>query len=37
LPRQLVIPTVMTLKTLANVRKLIGHLPAATRAMWLHN
>ena len=27
LPRSLVIPTVMTLKTLADVRTLIGHLP----------
>jgi hypothetical protein len=27
----LVIPKVMTLKTLADVRKLMGHLPAATR------
>ena len=32
LPRPLVIPTVMTLKTLDDVRKLMGHLPAATRA-----
>jgi len=27
LPRPLVIPGVMTLKTLADVRKLIGHMP----------
>jgi hypothetical protein len=27
LPRPLTIPGVMTLKTLADVRKLIGHLP----------
>jgi hypothetical protein len=38
MPRPLVISTVMTLKTLADVRKLIGHLPAATRAKstWRH-
>jgi hypothetical protein len=37
-PRPLVIPTVMRLKTLADVRKLMGHLPAATRAKstWQH-
>ena len=28
LPRRLVIPTVMTLKTLADVRELMRHLPA---------
>jgi hypothetical protein len=32
LPRLLVIPDVMTLKTLADVRKLIGHLPAEYRS-----
>ena len=31
-PRTLVIPGVMTLKTLADVRKLIGHLPKDHRA-----
>lgn len=31
LPRPLVIPGVMTLKALADVRKLIGHLPAARK------
>ena len=38
LPRPLVIPKVMTLKTLDDVRKLMGHLPAATRAKstWQH-
>ena len=38
LPRPLVIPTVVTLKTLADVRKLMGHLPAATRekSTWQH-
>ena len=38
LPRQLVIPTVMTLKTLADVHNLIGHLPATTRkkSTWRH-
>jgi hypothetical protein len=32
LPRTLAIPEVMTLKTLGDVRKLLDHLPAATRA-----
>lgn len=32
LPRALKIPGVMDLKTLADVRKLIDHLPKATRA-----
>jgi hypothetical protein len=32
LPRALKIPGVMDLKTLADVRKLIGHLPKETRA-----
>jgi hypothetical protein len=32
LPRPLSIPTVMDLKTLADVRALIGHLPKETRA-----
>jgi hypothetical protein len=32
LPRPLVIPGVMTLKTLADVRKLLGHLPKDVRA-----
>ncbi len=32
LPRPLVIPELMTLRTLADVRKLLGHLPAAHRA-----
>jgi hypothetical protein len=38
LPRQLIIPMVMTLKTLADVRNLMGHLPAATRkkSTWRH-
>jgi hypothetical protein len=38
LPRPFVIPKVMTLKTLADVRKLMGHLPAATRekSTWQH-
>jgi hypothetical protein len=31
LPRPLVIPTVMTLRTLADVRELIRHLPAEHR------
>jgi hypothetical protein len=36
LPRALVIPSVMKLRTLADVRALIGHLPAASRdkATW---
>jgi hypothetical protein len=33
LPRQLVIPTVMTLKTLADVRTLIGHVPKERRKL----
>ena len=45
LPRPLKIPTIMTLTTLADVRKLLGHLPAEFRkrdkrqhvADWLHN
>ena len=32
LPRALVIPELMTLRTLADVRKLLGHLPQAHRA-----
>jgi len=38
LPRPLVIPTVMTLKTLDDVRKLMCHLPAATlvKPTWQH-
>ncbi len=38
LPRPLVIPTVMTLKTLANVRELMRHLPAEHRGRptWRH-
>ena len=38
LPRPLKIPSVMTLKTLADVRKLIGHLPADRRELntWRH-
>jgi hypothetical protein len=38
LPRPLVIPDVTRLKTLADVRTLIGHLPAdrRTRPMWRH-
>jgi hypothetical protein len=32
LPRPLVIPGVMTLKTLADVRSLLGHLPKDVRA-----
>ena len=36
LPRPLVIPGVMTLKTLADVRKLLGHMPKdfRTRSTW---
>jgi hypothetical protein len=36
LPRALMIPTVMTLKTLADVRTLMGHLPEdrRTRPSW---
>jgi hypothetical protein len=38
LPRPLKIPGVMDLKTLADVRKLLGHLPKETRAKstWRH-
>jgi hypothetical protein len=38
LPRQIIIPKVMTLKTLADVRTLIGHLPAdrRERPTWRH-
>jgi len=38
LPRPLVIPGVMTLRTLADVRTLLGHLPKETRAKstWQH-
>jgi hypothetical protein len=38
LPRSIVIPSVMTLRTLADVRTLLRHLPAATRAKstWVH-
>jgi hypothetical protein len=38
LPQTLVIPTVITLRTLADVRKLLGHLPRATRekSTWLY-
>jgi hypothetical protein len=38
LPRALTIPTVMDLKTLADVRTLLGHLPKETRARdtWRH-
>jgi hypothetical protein len=38
LPRPLIIPGVMTLKTLADVRKLLGHLPKDVRARstWQH-
>jgi hypothetical protein len=38
LPRALVIPTVMTLKTLADVRELLRHLPEDRRARptWRH-
>ena len=38
LPRPLVIPGVMTLRTLAHVRTLLGHLPKETRAKstWQH-
>jgi hypothetical protein len=31
LPQQIVIPDLMMLRTLADVRMLLGHLPAATR------
>jgi hypothetical protein len=38
LPRPLVIPKVMTLKTLANVRTLLRHLPDShrNRSTWRH-
>lgn len=38
LPRSLVIPKLMTLRTLADVRTLLRHLPAETRAKstWAH-
>lgn len=38
LPQPLVIPTVMTLKTLADVRALMRHLPKdrRTRSTWRH-
>jgi hypothetical protein len=38
LPRPLTIPTVMDLVTLADVRRLIGHLPKASRekSTWQH-
>ena len=38
LPRPLLIPKVMTLRTLADMRKLIGHLPAEhrSRSTWQH-
>ncbi|MGO8974314.1 MAG: hypothetical protein ACLQNV_12420 [Steroidobacteraceae bacterium] len=38
LPRSLVIPTIMTLKTLADVRTLMRHLPEDRRARptWRH-
>ncbi len=38
LPRPLIIPTVMTLKTLADVRTLMRHLPAEhrERPTWRH-
>jgi hypothetical protein len=34
LPRPLVIPKVMTLKTLADVRELMRHIPADRRERW---
>jgi len=37
LPRPLVIPGVMTLRTLADVRTLIGHLPKASQPKRLHD
>jgi hypothetical protein len=37
LPQALVIPEVMTLRTLADVRERIGHLPKETRAKDLAN
>jgi hypothetical protein len=33
LPRSIVIPDIMTLKTLADVRKLIGHIPKERRQL----
>jgi hypothetical protein len=33
LPRSIIIPGIMTLKTLADVRKLIGHIPKARRQL----
>jgi hypothetical protein len=38
LPRPLTIPSIMDLKTLADVRTLLGHLPKETRAKgtWRH-
>ena len=38
LPRALTVPTIMDLKTLADVRTLLGHLPKETRAKgtWQH-
>ena len=38
LPRPITIPQVMTLKTLADVRKLIGHIPKVRRQLstWQH-
>jgi hypothetical protein len=38
LPRPITIPQVMTLKTLADVRKLIGHIPKERRQLytWQH-
>ena len=38
LPREIIIPKVMTLKTLADVRELMRHLPAdrRTRPTWRH-
>jgi hypothetical protein len=38
LPRPITIPQVMTLKTLADVRKLLGHIPKERRGLstWQH-
>jgi hypothetical protein len=38
LPRPITIPQVMTLKTLADVRKLLGHIPKDRRQLstWQH-
>jgi len=38
LPRPIKIPQVMTLKTLADVRKLLGHIPKEQRELstWQH-